>query len=201
MTIVILGGGINKEGELSQLIKPRLKKAVEIFRKKKDNKILVCGKYSFLYPKEFLPPRTEAEAMKEYLLKLGLPKENIYLESKSKDTISNAYYAKKLYFIPQKEKRVIVITSEFHLERTKFIFKKIFGPDYQIQFISVCSLFKGEKAKKIIEKEKVLLAETKQILAKMKPGEHNFLRGKFYKLKYYREKRPAWIIKFVTEGK
>jgi len=35
----------------------------------------------------------------------------------------------------------------------------------------------------------------------MKEGDHSFLKGKLYKLKYYKEKRPNWVIKFATEGK
>jgi len=201
MTIVVLGGGINQKGEISPQVKKRLKKVKELFEKQKNAKILLCGKYSFLYPRDKTPPITEAEAMRNYLLKLGVPKESIFLETKSKDTIGNAYYAKKLYFIPKKEKQAIVVTSEFHLERVKYIFKKIFGKNYKLKFVAVPSPFKGEKRQKIIKRQKELLKKTKEILDKMEPGNHNFLKGKLYKTKYYREKRPAWVIEFTTEGR
>ncbi len=201
MTIVILGGGIAQNGQLPEHVKKRLKMAWQVLKKNKDAKILVCGKYSFLYPKNKLPKKTESQAMRDYLLEMGIPKKNIYLENKSKDSIGNAYYAKKLYFIPKKEGRGIIITSEFHLARVKFIFKKIFGNNYKFKFIGVPFSLKNKRGKKIIERQKELLEKIKEILNKMELGDHNFLRGKLYKLKYYRKKRPPWVIEFVTKGK
>jgi uncharacterized SAM-binding protein YcdF (DUF218 family) len=199
MTILILGGGINRDGTLPKFVKKRLEKAWGIFKTKKDSKILVSGKYSFLFPKDKLPKKTEAEAMRDYLLKLGVPKEKIYLEKKSKDTIGNAYYTKKLYFIPKKEKEAIIVTSDFHLKRVKFIFKKIFGPKYKLKFVGVPSSIR--KKAKILKRQKELLERAKEILAPMKTGNHNFLKYKLYKLKYYKEKRKPWVIEFVSEGK
>ncbi len=201
MTIVILGGGINKNGNLPQYVKKRLDKATEIFKKDKNAKILVSGRYSFLYPKSLLPPITEAQAMKNYLIKKGILKKNIFLENKSKDTISNAYYAKKIYFIPKKEKEAKIITSEFHLPRVKYIFKKVFGKDYNFRYIAISSNLNKKSAEKVKTRQKKLLKKTKEILGEMRDGEHNFLKNKFYKLKYYREKRPDWVIDFVTQGK
>ncbi|MCK4454265.1 YdcF family protein [Candidatus Parcubacteria bacterium] len=201
MTIVVLGGGITKDGKLPKHIKERLEKVLQIFRKRKQAKVLVCGRYSFLYPKNQLPKKTEARAMRDYLISIGIPKKDIYLENKSKDTIANVYYAKKLYFIPRKEKDAVIITSGFHLERAKFIFRKIFGKGYQFKFISPLSSLKVKEKTKIVERQKELLKKTKEILNKMKSGDHNFLKGKLYKIKYYKEKRADWVIKFVTEGK
>lgn len=202
MTIVILGGGIAKDSRLPEYVKKRLEKAWQIFKGEKGVKILVCGKYSFLYPKNEVPKKTEAKAMKDYLLTLGVPRRNIYLESKSKDTIGNAYYAKKLYFIPKRERKAAIITSDFHLKRVKFVFKKVFGRNYQFRFIGMPSLvFQRKKKIKSIKRQKELLKNTKKFLSKMKSGNHNFLKGKLYKMKYYKEKRPAWVIKFVAQGK
>ncbi len=201
MTIVVLGGGITKDGKLPKHVKERLEKALRIFRKQKQAKILVCGRYSFLYPKNQLPKKTEARAMRDYLIILGMPKKNIYIENKSKDTIGNAYYAKKIYFIPRKERKASIITSEFHLARTKFIFQKIFGKGYQLKFVSLSSSLKSKEKAKVMERQKKLLKKTKEILTEMKSGDHNFLKGKLYKIKYYKEKRADWVIKFVTEGK
>lgn len=201
MTIVILGGGIDKNGNLPKYVKKRLDKAIAIFKKNKNAKILTSGKYSFLYPKNLIPPITEAQAMKNYLIKKGILKKNIFLENKSKDTISNAYYLKKIYFIPKKEKEGKIITSEFHLPRVRYIFKKVFGKDYKFQYIPISSNLNKKSAGKVKTRQKELLKKTKRIVNEMKDGDHNFLKNKFYKLKYYREKRPNWVIDFVTQGK
>lgn len=200
MTIVVLGGGIAKNGILPDFVKTRLEKAKEIFIKNASAKILFCGRYSFLYSKNNRPTKTEAQAGKEYLLKIGIPGKNIYLENKSKDTIGNAYYAKKLYFIPRQEKEAIIITSDFHLERSRFIFKKIFGSGYNFKFIATPSNLKSENKTKIFARQKELLKKTQELLKNMRGGDHNFLKGKLYKIKYYREKRPSWVSNFVSKG-
>jgi len=202
MTIVVLGAGITKKGNLPEQAKKRLDKALKMLKRRKEANVLLCGKYSFLYPKSKLPPTTEAEAMRDYLLKKGVDEDKIYLEKKSKDTVGNAYYAKKEYFIPKKEKEALVVTSDFFLERVKFIFEKIFGPTYKLKFYPVTSPIKDkEKKKRIKKRQKYLLHRTKQMLKDMIPGHYNFLKNKIYKLKYYKEKRPNWVKKFVTEGK
>lgn len=201
MAILILGGGITKKGMLPKEAKQRVEKAYQVFKRNPQADILACGKYSFLYPKSKLPPRTEAEAIKEYLLELGVPEKKIYLEKKSKDTIGNAYYAKKLYFIPKKDREVWVVTSDFHLERVKFIFEKVFGPRYRLKFFPTLSSFKSKERKnKTIQRQKNLFLKTKSMLSEMKRGDHNFLKNKLYKTKYYREKRPKWVVKFATKG-
>lgn len=118
MFIIVLGGGIDLKGNLPSLVYQRLDKAIEIYQSNKKNnniKLVVTGKYSFLYHqlKKF-PPTTEAEKMAQYLLKKQIPKNKILLEKKSKDTIGNAYYLKKDVFIPHQETRAIIITSNFH---------------------------------------------------------------------------------------
>jgi len=201
MAIVILGGGITKNGKLPKEVKKRVEKAYQIFKKNPQSNILACGKYSFLYPQKKLPQKTEAEAIKEYLLELGVPEKKIYLEKKSKDTIGNAYYAKKLYFIPQKDREIWVVSSDFHLERVKFVFEKIFGSKYELRLYPVLSLFKNKEEKnRIIQRQKHLFLETKSMLSKMKQGDHDFLKGKLYKTKYYKEERPDWVIKFAAKG-
>jgi len=201
-TIVILAGGITEKGNLSKNSKKRAEKAYQIFKENPNFNVLACGKYSFLYSKNNIPLKTEAEATKEYLLRLGVPEKNIFIEEKSKDTIGNAYYAKKLYFIPKKEKKLLVITSDFHLERVGFIFRKVFGSKYQISFDCVSSIFKNKKEeKRIVERQKELLLKTEKMLYNMKVGDHDFLKGKLYKLKYYKEKRSNWVISFTTKGK
>jgi uncharacterized SAM-binding protein YcdF (DUF218 family) len=201
MTIVVLGGGIDYKGNLPSHVKERLKKAADIYREHPQAKILLCGKYSFLHPKNKVPPKTEARAMKEYLLKLSIPSDIIFLEQKSKDTISNAYYAKKLYFLPRKEKEAYIITSEFHIPRTKYIFQKVFGDKYKFRYVPVSSDLRGRARRRVKERQRELLGRTRKILSPMKEGNHDFLRGKFYKIKYYREKRPNWVVKFITQGK
>ena len=200
MLIVVLGGGIDVRGTIPDHVVERLRKAIQLLNKNSRAKIVLSGKYSFLYKKE-RPSLTEAEGMMKYLLASGIPKEKIILEKRSKDTIGNAYYVKKYIVLPRKEKDLIIITSPFHLKRVEFVFKKIFGPSYKLSFLSgIESLPKNQK-EKIIEHQKEVLAETKLLLAPMKDGDHHFLYRKIYNLSYYRKTRPDWVTNFVAKGK
>ncbi len=197
MFIVIPGGGIEND-KLPSFVETRLKKAYEILKKNPGSKIIFCGKYSFLFTGENIPTKTEAQLGKDYLLSLGVSPGSILMENRSKDTIGNAYYVKKLFFIPRGEKEAIIITSDFHMARTKYIFNKIFGPTYKLTFIETLS---GITDQRILERQQKLLKKTKELLARMRDGDHNFLKGKLYKIKYYREKRPNWVKTFVSTGR
>lgn len=201
MFIIILGGGIDLSGDLPPFVYQRLDKSIDLFKRLTNSKIVVTGKHSFLYDQlKKYPPTTEAEKMADYLIKKNIPQEKILLEKKSKDTISNAYYLKKDFFIPQKEQNAIIITSHFHLERVRYIFNKIFGPDYHLEFIGLQEQLDPVEEKKVVHHQKDLLIKTKTLLSPMKDGNHHFLDGKFYRIKYYREKRPDWVINFVAQG-
>lgn len=199
MIIVVLGGGIDLQGKIPSYVYSRLDKAIRL-RESLKCKILVSGEYSFLYDR-IKPPFTEALRMQEYLLKKGIPGDQILREERSKDTIGNAYYSKKYVFIPGNEKEAIIITSDFQAERVKYIFHKIFGPEYKLKIIDIKSELPDSEKEVVWQRQEELLLKTQALLSNMKDGDHNFLKDRIYKLKFYKEKRPDWVKKFVAKGK
>ncbi|MCS6105713.1 YdcF family protein, partial [Clostridium botulinum] len=70
----------------------------------------------------------EADLMKKYLLDRGIPEEMIYVEDKSLNTIQNLEFsAIKIRNIWQKSgrPRVIIVTSDYHIPRTKLQAKSL----------------------------------------------------------------------------
>ncbi len=202
MLIIVLGGGIDLGGNLPEHVYQRLNKAIELLVQSPQSKVVVCGKYSFLYDQlGKYPPVTEAEKMSDYLINKGADKNKILTENQSKDTIGNAYYLKKNIFLPQNETSATIVTSHFHLERVKYIFAKIFGQAFNFEFIGLQEKLPADEEKKVIAHQKELLEKIKEILSPMKDGDHEYLSEKLYKIKYYREKRPDWVINFVAQGK
>lgn len=199
MLICVLGGGIDLKGRLPDRVYKRLDKAIEIYNKNPDAKIVLSGKYSYLYIHK--PLLFESEAMKKYLLIKNIPEKDILLEKKSKDTIGNAYYLKKLIFLPHQEHKAVIITSAYHLTRANYIFKKIFGKGYHFSFAGTKDEMPEDEKKLVLKRQQDLLLKTKQILSKMKDGDHDFLKRKIYNLKYYRGPHPDWVRKFVEKGK
>ena len=154
-TIIILGGQVNQDGSVEEILKTRLDKGIELFNEGTAPYIIMSGKYGFLTIDE--PPITEAEAMKKYAVEHEIPEDKILLEDKSKDTIGNAYFTKIKYLKPRNWNKLVVVTSDFHLKRTKYIFNKVLGPDYQIKYIGADSqLTKQERVKVDLAEDKII---------------------------------------------
>lgn len=116
--IIVLGCKIRKDGTVMPLLRGRLDVAVSFYNKLKDKpSFIVCG------GKGEDEPISEAESMMNYLISVGVPKNKILLEDKSKTTVENLKYAKEKFNI--RKEKCIVCTSKYHLIRTMEICKKL----------------------------------------------------------------------------
>lgn len=195
MVIIVLGGGIRPDGSLPELVYPRLHAAYAVYLKTGAS-IITSGRYSYLWQKPF-PRSTESAAMRTALIQMGIPAKKIQAEQRSKDTISNAYYVKKLVH----DTSLTVITSNFHVQRTRFIFKKVFGSRFKIRFVAVRQPLSRLVQKKVVARQAELLKKTRAWLKPMKNGDDHFLDGQFFSAPYFQEDRPAWVKSFVAKGK
>lgn len=195
MVIIVLGGGIRPDGSLPELVYPRLEAAYAL-HKKTGASIITSGRYSYLWEKPF-PKSTESAAMRRVLIKMGVPAKKIKAEQRSKDTISNAYYLKKMV----RDSNLTVITSNFHIQRTRFIFKKIFGQKFTVRLVAVEQPLSKAKEKQVVARQAELLKKTRAWLSAMKDGDHRFLDGAFFSAPYFQADRPAWVKSFVAKGK
>jgi uncharacterized SAM-binding protein YcdF (DUF218 family) len=130
---VILGGGRYDENTLTPLSIKRLDKGLELYQKGLFPKILLPGgKYSTYSPNAIEFDKTTAQLRKEYLLSLGnIKEEDILLVEDGRDTIYEALAVRK----KSNEldyKTLLLITSEKHMPRALYIFRRIFGDDIQI---------------------------------------------------------------------
>ncbi|MBI4141534.1 YdcF family protein [Candidatus Woesearchaeota archaeon] len=158
--IIVLGGGLDEKGCIPQIVKLRVDRAVELYKKSFAPRIIMSGKWSINTTKTFL--LTEAEAMEQYAVSCGVCRDDVLTEKESQDTLGNAYLTKINFLKPAKWRNIVVITTDFHMPRTKFLFNKVFGEDYKIRFVGVPSGFSAEKIKnyKKLEKEKLAFYRT-----------------------------------------
>lgn len=140
--IFVLAGGIKKNGMVHKWVERRLDVAYQLHKSSK--KIVIClggGSYH-------IPPITnnnnyvihESTSCSEYLINLGMDPKYIYKEWFSYDTIANALFAFTNFIIPMKLRKIIIITSEFHMSRSKTLFQWInnsYNNICNIKFISV----------------------------------------------------------------
>jgi hypothetical protein len=132
--IMVLGGGVPESVNDPPLyVKERCKVAADIFHSFSSTppNILALSAGTAHLPQLLSHdglPIWESTASAAYLMNtLGIDKDHVFVETSSYDTISNAFFARTLFTDIMGWKNVIVITSEFHMDRTRAIFDWIFG--------------------------------------------------------------------------
>ena len=114
--VIVLGAGLN--GETPTLVlTERLNNTLSYFSDNPGTKIIVSGGQGI---GETI---TEAEGMKRYLVKRGIPESLILKEEKATSTYENMVFSKKLYEqnFGEKPKSVMIITNDFHMFRSKLL--------------------------------------------------------------------------------
>ncbi len=124
--IIILGCSIRKDGTPTPLLKARVDSAVE-FGKKQFEK---TGKHAVFVPSggqgsdEVV---SEAKAMENYLLSIGIPKNQILMEDKSKNTFENMKFSKELIKNNTNDfenQKIAFSTTNYHVFRGYVLVKK-----------------------------------------------------------------------------
>lgn len=124
--VILLGGGIDKNGKLPSTVNARVQKAAE-YLKLHQNVICVVtgGTLHWL-------PYAEAPEIKRQLVLAGIPQERVLIEDQALDTIQN--FQKSLVVLENftgKSKdeilnsKIIVVTSNFHLRRAERLAKRL----------------------------------------------------------------------------
>jgi uncharacterized SAM-binding protein YcdF (DUF218 family) len=199
--VIILGGGT--DGTLQPVL--YTKERLSFFLKRKDLlrlPIIVSGGYPFRVIEK--PRYTEAEVMKHFLVRRGIPVRNIYLEKKSRETIANAYYSKQVIKRHPQWKKIAVITSQAHILRARWVFKMIFGNAYRFVFIGPGSKV-GTIGKNLVGRkkyEKHVLKIYKEEFKSIKKGDDRNIANL---LKHFhpdsRSQRTKKIAKKVTDAR
>lgn len=141
--VIVLGGGL-RAGRPTAWSRRRLDRALEIC-KSCGAAVIVSGGWTPYRP----PPRdskgfplTESEVAARYLAGRGMPENKIFREWASLDTIGNAYFTRVMHTDPAGLRKLLVITSDFHMPRSRAVFGWVFGlgkpkPRYRLRFESV----------------------------------------------------------------
>jgi len=141
-SIFVLAGGINQNGECHEWVKRRLDLAVKLYNFSNEN-IYCLGGGSYHVPpilnkKKFTIH--ESTACAEYLIGKGVKSKKIFKEWSSFDTIANGVFGFNNFIVPLKLKKIVVITSNFHMNRSKAIFNwinSLYNNIIEIKFLSV----------------------------------------------------------------
>jgi uncharacterized SAM-binding protein YcdF (DUF218 family) len=187
--IVVPGMKFATNWQLQKDLKKRLHYAAELHAQNPGSRILVCGKWSIWYDwLSITPPVTEAQAMKRYLVESGVRSRDILIENRSKDTVGNAYYTKRILSKRPEIKNLTVLCAEQHLERVKFLFDTFFGDQY---YICYETLEAPNFDLDVTGKEQACFEEQKDLLRHVRPGHEQDFRHYLYKCAYYSRQAKA----------
>jgi len=135
--LVVLGRGVRADGSLGLIARARVDRAVELFDRHVAPRIIFSGRSSLM--SEGPVAVTEAAAMAAYAAARGLPASASFLEETSRDTIGNAWFVRATWLEPNEWRAIRVVTSDFHVPRAAWLFRKILGDDYDVAFSPVSS--------------------------------------------------------------
>ncbi len=113
--VIVLGAQVRKSGP-STILKYRLDAAAAYLKENPDAVCIVSGAQGSN------EPFTEAQGMKEYLVKQGIPAKKIILEEKAENSAENLSYSRKL--LPEEDSSVVLVTNNFHVYRALSIARK-----------------------------------------------------------------------------
>lgn len=111
---IILGASVRADGMPSEILKLRLDKGIEMYKKGLVKKLLLTGDNGKV---EY----NEVEVMKDYVLSKGVPGEDIFLDHAGFSTYESMYRAKHVF----KVDKALIITQKFHETRSIYIGRKL----------------------------------------------------------------------------
>ena len=122
---IVLSGMFEYNKDLNRLSArrgvDRIWQAIQLYKKKKINKIVITGDSGYVL-KEGLH---EAKQLRQDLISMGIPEEDIIVENKSRNTHENAHQTRLIFekkgFSKQNH---LLITSSMHMRRALACFEK-----------------------------------------------------------------------------
>jgi uncharacterized SAM-binding protein YcdF (DUF218 family) len=132
--IVVLGSPNSEGGELYSSAKERCELALLEYAKRSAWKLLLTGGYGAHFNTTDQP---HAAYLRRYLVKRGLPGQAIVEFAESANTLQDASFAKPIvlkYKVPE----IVVVTSDYHIDRARYVFVREFADTgIRLEF-SVC---------------------------------------------------------------
>lgn len=190
--MLILGSSLNADGSVSGDDEVRLERTVQIYGDL-NMPIILCGSHG--YKSTDKAEVSEAEAYAQYLIKRGIPKDALLLETTSQESLGNILFAKTGILMKHNWRRLLVIPTRNHsTDRIAYLLKKILGHEYTWNILRV-----GENnTPENIAREQKALHYTREINDVFEDGDHEAI------YKGLKETHPAyggtkWTVEELRE--
>jgi uncharacterized SAM-binding protein YcdF (DUF218 family) len=126
--IVVLGSPNSEDGELYSIATERCELALVEYKKRPGWKILLTGGYGAHFNTTGQP---HAAYLRHYLIQRGIPSRAIVEFAESTNTLQDASLSKPIVLKHQLSE-IVVITSDYHVDRARYIFEREFA-DTQVR--------------------------------------------------------------------
>ena len=125
---VVLGGGLRADGSPTTSTTLRADAAAEL-ASKREIPLILSGSHGGGPP----PERTEAQVMADRIIAAGIDPSRVFLEDRSRDTLSNAAYVAQRYLSKITPRPIVIVTSPFHMARSLATFELVLGPAWPLE--------------------------------------------------------------------
>lgn len=129
--IMVLAGGQLPDGGVPEWVQRRLDASLHLYRAHGASCPIVClGGGTPHRPPVFNSAGHvihEGTSCAAYLVRKGVDPDHILKEWGSYDTIANGFFALTWHALPRAWTRLVVVTSEFHMARTRLVFEWVFA--------------------------------------------------------------------------
>ena len=149
--IVVLGSPNFPNGTLGPIALDRLQGCLSIFNPQK-HKILCTGGFGTHFNTS---PIAHANYLKDFLIQKGVPSTAFLPLALSSNTVEDAVMSKSI-LIKTEFKDLVIITSEYHVARVKFIFTEILK-DFNLNFNAVTHHSIDDVLEPLIQHEKMAM--------------------------------------------
>ncbi|NCU38628.1 YdcF family protein [Candidatus Saccharibacteria bacterium] len=132
--IIVLGCGIDSAGNLNPDAENSVRLASNVLQEHPGSCLIMTGSVS--YKATFKPSISEAQAMKEYAVMLGIPSNIIFVETESKDTLGNFYFTKLNLLMPLDIHTMVIVRGPNQSdERIEYLATKVLGDTYSFKIV------------------------------------------------------------------
>ena len=126
---LVLGGFSKKDTSLNRAVfydaNDRLMQAIKALHKGQIKKIMISSGSASVLHQEL----KEADAVREYLIEIGIPDSCILIENQSRNTHENILYSQKILDSLGIQGKVLIFSSAWHLPRVKLCLKNTMQAD------------------------------------------------------------------------
>lgn len=111
---VVFGASVYGNGELSPILADRVETAIELYRARKVDRILVSGDARH-------PSYNEPKAMYEYLISHAIAPKDVIVDTSGRSTYETCLRAKEAFGL----NRAVLVSQGFHLSRALYIANRL----------------------------------------------------------------------------